>query len=148
MISMRLLSKGILTLEMILTVQNRGNPLRSQQMRPPPSERTYFSRITKQSYYFVRVRHSCAVRIGDRGKLAERLALIKRNDLVHAADVELFSIRRSDKVIALATRWYQPQARGAVTFINIGLLTLMPKAGGEPYERTAGHPEEGTRAYD
>src|SRR4030095_8202891 len=60
-----------------------------------------FSKVTTQSYYFVRVGRSRAVPIGQRHKVVERLALIERDDLVHATDAELFSIRMGDVM-----RWH------------------------------------------
>src|SRR6478609_11039103 len=73
----------------------------------PPSERTIptrnhlklrhlFPRVTTQSYYFVRGYRSGIVRIGRRDEIVERLPLVKRNDLVHAAHTELFAVRLRD----------------------------------------------------
>ena len=77
-----------------------------------PSERTiltlnslnlrrFFSKLTTQGYYFVRAGRSGAVRIGHHHEFVERLALIERDDLVHAAHAELLPIRLSEVM-----RWH------------------------------------------
>ena len=45
-----------------------------------------------QSYYFVRPRRSRGVRFGHGDEAIERLVLIERHDLIHAAHAELLAV--------------------------------------------------------
>src|SRR3569832_621489 len=73
----------------------------------PPSERTtptrkqlnllrFFPNVTTESYYSVLGACSCIVLIGHRQEVVERLAPIKRHDLVHAAAAELLAVGLRD----------------------------------------------------
>jgi hypothetical protein len=59
---------------------------------------SFFPKLTTQSYYFVLAVSCDFVRIGQGRKIVHVLALIERDDLVHAADAELFPVRLGDLV--------------------------------------------------